>query len=343
MTQNSNDLNLFAPLQPHGQDPKVHPLSWADLSQLFEEFPNKLCDRFELIASLYDDGLCDEVVTQEMMSHIDTCLCCQQELQSQRNLSEEFLGLRTALSSHDLQLSDAQLQESFQMFVKAHGDVFSDFDHNLEVKETSAPAHDRQMNKPIMQVEFDPQPKIKLRHKAILGLVSAAALLFAYGPALIETEIKESEFPEVKLSKTISQDNQHALPFMHDLNTQVHSSLTQEHARLQQFKVSTSTTGQYSVKYEWVYNGEKMPVQLSVTSLNQQQAQQLKRRLMDQKEVITYSVKGQVKNKSVKVSQVGQVQQLEYLSKLQHLQWSSQHPKSKKLLALLGELQLSSN
>ena len=157
------------------------------------------------------------------------------------------------------------------------------------------------------------------------------------------TEIKENAFPEVKLSKTINLEDHHAIPFMHDLNTQVHSLLTQEHASLQQFKVNVSTTGQYTVKYEWAYNGEKIPVHLSVTSLNDQQAHQLKRRLVDGGEVIRYSIKGQVKNKNVRVSQIGQVQQLEYLNKLRHLQWSSQHPQSKKLLELLGELQLSSN
>ena len=69
MTQKSNFQNSYAPLLPHGQSSHTQSLSWSELSELYDDFPDDLCDRFELIAPLYDDGICDEQVTNELILH----------------------------------------------------------------------------------------------------------------------------------------------------------------------------------------------------------------------------------------------------------------------------------
>lgn len=345
MTQKSNYQNSYAPLLPHGQSPHTQSLSWSELSELYDDFPDDLCDRFELIAPLYDDGICDELVTNELILHLENCSRCQEELLGQRILSEEFLGLRAELNINQVDISEAELEQSFQIFLKQQSDVLGE-ETNVDnaiinVNEPAQVAVKQPIAQPMMNIEYTPRTKLKLRHKAIFGLVSAAALLFAYGPALIETDIQESKFPEVSINQSSIHNEHDDLSFLGSLNTRVRSPLTKEEAELKHIKVNRSTTGQLTVATEWLYNNDQISARLSITPLSHQQAQQLVQKIKGKSEILTYSVGGKLKKQTISFNQVDQLQQLEYLTKLKHLQWSSTHPKSKQLLLLLSELQLS--
>ena len=237
--------------------------------------------------------------------------------------------MRAELNINQVDISEAELEQSFQIFLKQHGDILGNetaVDSSiLSIDEPAQIVVEQPVAQPVMKIEYTPRSKLKLRHKAIFGLVSAAALLFAYGPALIETDIQESKFPEVSAVQSNTQNEHDDLSFLGSLNSKVRSPLTKEEAELKHIKVNRSTTGQLSVATEWLYNEDTVSVHLSITPLSHQQAHQLVQKIKGEGEILTYSGGGNLQKQAISFSQVAQLQQLEYLTKLKHLQWSSTH------------------
>jgi hypothetical protein len=345
MNPNTTALNTYSPLFSHYPNQSDTCLDWQDLEEFFEDFPIELCKRFELVASLYDDGACSEAVNQELLNHLETCSECQTELIAQREISEKFLSVRDALAESKIEVTELEIQESFQSFLNSHGDELGQSGQELELVDTNTSDVISAAKKPRMIVEYNPPTKLAIKHKAILGLIGAAALLFAYGPALIETEIQESQFPKVnkQVQTELIQKSQfrqaapNDLPFSAELNTKIRSTLTQESATLQKLHHVVSIDGQSSAQYDWRFKKQTIPVHLTVTSLTAPQVTHLTQKLKSKGIVLKVLKGGQQQEILINSHQSAEIQQLEYIKDRHHYQWSSQHPYAKQLLHLLAE------
>lgn len=351
MKPNTIPLNPYSPLFPHGPALATSRLDWQELELLFEDFPYELCKRFELVASFYDDGACSEKVNQELLMHLETCSQCQTELTTQREMSESFLSLRSTLAGSEIEVTESEIEESFQSFLNHYGDQLGQQEQEVEHNEQDNSSVTSTTHKPRMTVEYNPSTRFAIKHKALFGLIGAAALLFAYGPALIETEIQESPFPEVNqpaqtelMQKSqLSQASQDGLPFSTELNTTIRSKLTQESAVLLKLHHIVSVNGQSSAQYDWRFKSQTIPVHLTVTSLTPAQAIQLTQKLKSKGEGLKILKESKQQELLINSHQSEQMQHIEYVQDHRHFQWSSQHSNAIPLLHLLAEQQAASD
>lgn len=351
MKPNTIQFNPYSPLLPHGPNSTTSRLNWQDLESFFEDFPYELCERFELVASFYDDGACSEELNQELLQHLEICSQCQTELMAQREISESFLSLRSTLAGSEIEVTESEIEESFQSFLNDYGDQLGQQEQEVELDEQAHSNITSTTHKPRMTVEYNPSTGLAIKHKALLGLIGAAALLFAYGPALIETEIQENQFPEVnqqsqseRIQKSqLSQASPNGLPFNAEVNTTIHSTITQDSAVLQKLHHIVSIAGQSSAQYDWRFKSQTIPVHLTVTSLTPQQAIQLTQKLKSQGEYLKISKENKLQKILINSHQAEQMQHIEYIQDQRHFQWSSQHSNAIPLLRLLAEQQVASD
>ena len=169
-------------------------LTWADLTDLYEELPSDLCAKSQLVLDLYDDGVCSADVQRELQQHIKSCQICQERLAQLREISSIFEQGR----EFEVTMTDDQVSASFDRFLSAYGEELNE-GHSDEMRPSE------QRSTPVLTVEGPPlRVSPRTRVQAGLGLLFAAALLFAYGPALIEAPIDEASYPTAELSGGVS-------------------------------------------------------------------------------------------------------------------------------------------
>lgn len=348
-TTQSVQLHQWSPLHPD-ETHSTAKLHWNDLQQLYSPFPTELCHRFELASSLYDDGLCDQEVETTFYNHIQNCEACQKELNEQRLISESFAQLNESLIDEyakNLGISDAEALKSFNSFMDQFGEELSPVLEQGQLIDSAD-------SNPIMKVEYSPKKSSfkKINTKVAFAMIAAAALLFAYGPALIETEIKESIFPEKHVSESDTlvqnkaqqvQTQQQALWSVSQL---LKSPLNHLEAKIMKAKVLPHSNEQMSQEqFQVSFQNQIVDVILLKTKLNPEQEQEIKENMNKNTTTLAFqsvvSSNPQKQQIRIKLSEIDGFQRLEYIQDQMHIQWTAQGTQQTELLKLLAESQLA--
>ena len=325
-------------------------LDWDQLSTNFEEFPQVMCERFELVATFYDEGSCTKQVEIEIQDHLQDCTHCQQSLLEYRSMSQTFAQRRNI----DVKISDKEVEQSFSRFMDLYGEelfVQQNLSDESSDERSDVPITDEETNidrKTFLQVEGPKGKKAKTKVGIALGLVASAALLFAYGPALIETPIQETEFPvnavtgvannhleqgieQVDLDIPFSQNEGQFLPA-----TQQSNKLT-----LVSLNAKQTQDEPLSVQYVLKDQQELINVDLTMIRLTQSQSETLKHRFKEVGQILSVSDKeGHQRSLQVRFQQLDTLQTAEYIIDQKHLQWAYSGENSKELLQRLIEAHL---
>jgi hypothetical protein len=375
----SKILEINLKPQLNSQDLSVDAkLDWTELAKSFEDFPENMCDRFELVATIYDEGACVEKVEIDIQEHLQECKNCQQSLLEYRAMSKQFEQRRHI----EIEISAAEIEQSFEKFMDLYGDELfaqqEDLDQVeqldrkslLSVEVDSSSVEDMQERVKLAsalmsattsigsnqepglpgELKVGPMNKKTSRIAIAFGLLSAAALLFAYGPALIEAPIHEDEFPQ-QSSQVDSEQKQvqdqsqvsWVIPFAQYQGqalpaTSLHTPLT-----LVSLNAKQTQDGPISVQFE-IKDQEKLShVDLTLTQISPAQKTILQERLKDTKVFSVSDKQGIKKSVQVRFQALGNLQTAEYLLEENYIQWAYSGEEARSLLERVIEAHLLQN
>lgn len=338
---NQKNQNSFAPATYHTSEDHTQKMGWHALAELYDGFPTKMCDRFELIATLYDDGVCSDEVTEEVQEHLIECSDCQKSIDEYRSISEMFADRR----SIEVEISESDIRHSFETFTQQYGEeLFSN--HVSDSSNESMRLSTETTSKPAMQVEFRPK-KRKLRIGAALGIVAAAAMLFAYGPALIETSVNERQFPDQAVESIVETPSQNLdyafelLPFAKQQGHEFTKTLNEGPLKLESIHSRAQELGPLGAEYTLLYKGIPLKVELTMIQLTPAQKMAFSKRLKTEGEVLKVTRQNQKYNEHIKQTMLGQITQIEYSSNNHHIQWTASGDEAQVILQRLARLHLS--
>lgn len=314
-------------------------LTWQSLDELYEGLPDTFCAKSDMIMDLYDEGFCVELVEREVHAHMERCDSCQSRLSSLRETSLFFEHRR----SNELSISDDDVNASFARFMSQYPEVILSSD----IKEEK---EDAPLVRPTFEVEgpHELSARAKKRIRGGIGLIFAAAMLFAYGPALIEAPIEEETYPSVDaqggvMATHTETDSLSKFPLSDLLKGQ---KLTTSTAELKMTEIKpltvdeTTIIGLYTIEIE----NDKLNIEMTQLKLTPSQVASFKSRLGDSKNTEILKVtteRGQIVNYKANLQAQGDVQILEYVTDENHVQWAMSGASSISVLNALGSAHIS--
>ena len=338
---NQKQQHSFAPATYHTSEDHSQKMGWHELAELYDSFPTKLCDRFELIVTLYDDGVCSDEVTEEVQEHLIECSDCQKSIDEYRSISQMFADRR----SIEVEISESDVRHSFENFTQQYGEeLFAN--HVSESSNESMPLGAETTSKPAMQIEFRPKNR-KIRIGAALGIVAAAAMLFAYGPALIETSVNERQFPDQAVESIVEAPSQNLdyafglLPFAKEQGKELTKTLNEGPLKLESIHSRAQGLGPLSAEYSLLYKGSPLKVELTMTQLTSAQKMAFSKRLKTDGEVLKIQREDPKQDEHIKQTVLEKITQIEYVSNNHHIQWTSSGDEAQAILQRLARLHLS--
>jgi hypothetical protein len=306
-------------------------LDWSRLHEIFDDLPESLCAQTEIIMDLFDEGACDETVERDISHHLSGCLTCQARLQELRELAQQFEERR----SLTVEISEEEIGASFERFLSQYSEELyepstEDFDHVQRDEGFS------------LTVEGPTTGSKKVQ--AAIGLLFSAALLFAYGPALIEAPINEMSYPSVDLqggSTPLSTLNEStsSLPLSQKLALGI-LRLGDSSFKLSQIKpLSHSVTTDvalYGVQHEELVQFVEMTKQ----KLSPTQIKTFRARLKASQGVTKLKAR-RAQFDAVSLQKQGDLLVLEYVTDEHHVQWAVSATAPTSLLEELASAHLS--
>ena len=306
-------------------------LGWEEIHALFPDLPADPCKRFDLLADLYLDGQCTEEVFQELQQLESDC--GKSELLKQKGALKKQIV--TCLENMEITITSEEAEASLSHLLEHRWHELN-LDE-LGLNELREDVLNHQTPTPeSMQIEYHPTARHqRSKRRLISGLctVAAAAILFAYGPNLIESNIgkREAQFPAV------SQDVASQIAISHaplssqegqklSLSTQA-TQLTLSQITMKQVGDKTSSHLTYTLLSTSPSGDREIHVDLWRKKVTSQQQIGFKTQLArssasgEVKVVLDSGRPIQVRSYQVPNSDLNIV---EYLVKDQHYQWSAQ-------------------
>lgn len=192
-------MSLSTPSTPQDEQ-----LGWDELTALLAHLPNDPCERFRALLSPYLDELCAPEVHQELKQHELSCAACQSASHALSTFNDHLV---VSFENLEPQVSSGEAEASLHHLLAERWEELELDQLGLEdLRRETLASNDHQDQgqqrtsaKSALQIEYHPrEPRSKRRVISALFSVAAAAILFAYGPNLIEVNLGEqvSKFPQ---------------------------------------------------------------------------------------------------------------------------------------------------
>ena len=298
-------------------------LTWPQLEEIFDDLPDDLCQRSQMIIDLYDEGACSLDVEQDLQAHLLGCEQCQDQLNQYRDLSTMFEDRRNLEDT----ISESDIKSSFERFIAQYGallDESTDEEAKINVNESDPST---------LQVEGPQSPNRRQvrRVQAGFGLLFAAALLFAYGPALIETPIHEPSYPSAEIDGSSESVELSGFPLHKTLNRTLSNSLKLSKIR----PLTRNETTEVALYTLQGVEGDFL-AEMTKLKLTPGQVASFKKKLAQSSHTRTLtfdSAKREARRSSksqlvISIQQLGETQVLEYVSELYLYQWAINGPRA---------------
>ncbi len=300
-------------------------LTLVELTDIFSDLPDNLCERTALMMHLYEDGALAEELTFEIESHLSACPFCKERLKKNSELVSE-LGSSMTLQ---LAISDQEVDQSLDRFMSQYrAELFGEIVSH-EVEQENRISH--------LTLEIPPPQKKNrsTRVQAFGGLLFAAALLFAYGPALIEGPVEEATYPEIESSQGQAVGdveltlNHESFPLAKLIGAEMTTQDQSTRAKLLGVTPVSQQGATNVALYSLDFKGAKYQIEMTQARLQSAQAKRLYERL---------SVSGErLGELSIRSIRSDKVIFLEYVIDGHHVQWATHELGSEDVLKLLAE------
>lgn len=359
---------------PTSQAADQEQLTHSSLEDFFPELTDNLCERFSALFDFYVEGRCESAIQAELDQHRASCERCStlyarrnewrsslvqgvEDMQSTITTADAEASLRNLLESRwdELGLDDLELDDLRDVVVEGVKE-----DQEGEVKESSQCGDDEERRSTIQLLDESEPPvkrRIKRRVVSLACTVAAAAFLFAYGPAFIETNVTESEpaFPVAQSSESAQEAREQTpthqagelprwTPLMNHIGATVsiqglvdgeQLSLTScVSASPETTAMHTSSQLRYTLSLS-TSPAQTIHVDLSSRNLTSAQRTQLQQR---QRGAVSDTPQADAEMTSLKRSQAGNLQLIEYVYQGRHYQWSTSLSAPKGLLSSIAKL-----
>ena len=289
---------------------------WDDLDKIVPDLPDSRYLRYLYLKDLYEAGALSSEV-QAIFDEVITDSSTGQET------ARQFSVISESLSSYLREEVDHKAAEqSFETMLSERWDEFGFDELSSDQVEVG--------QRPQLVVE-GPQRSSRRRRVSAFIVTAAAAILFAYGPSLIERDIDQPDFPVSVTSVSSSIE----LPA--DAVDVVRKPLADRQGTQlsQQFKLESIE--QVSSAHHWSFNvsdrqGTLLTVELQTRKLSSLQSETLTKRLGEVKDRRSL---GSAQKVDVAFERSGQLTVAKYIHDQELYQWTSSAPQAIQLTETL--------
>lgn len=350
MQKTPTSLDMTHPSNDLFNEPQ--PLTWSEIRELITDLPDQPCERFNALLPLYLDELCALEVREELSEHQRSCQACQESQQQLKMFNAHLIESFEALEPT---VSRAEAEESLRHLLTERWDELGLEELGLDELRQEVLNHEGEsqlesLERPSPRLIIEgPQPRQKRSRRRVISAVfsvAAAAILFAYGPNLIETDVSEqvARFPDAsQVASTFTQPERAPLQryqgrALSDADIKgLSGSLTLEGVK------RAPTPDQLSTHFIYQVNvgGDLREVDLWIWKLNSEQQREASATIARNVEAHEAMTVGDHEIKMLRTQPQASLQLIEYLNEGSRYQLSAPVGEGDALLSDMARLLLS--